>query len=324
MKTLGVCIPTYRRPEFLARCLASIIDQAGDLAVEVFVADDSCSDVNTSVIEAARSRFPTLRYHRNDSNLGINENIRRVVELADTDYVWLVGEDDFFLAGALAKVCAAIEAADGPFVMCNYALVGDEESTARRVALDVSVDAALTAEAFIRRHLWSAGFIGGCVIHLGTWRRVASDRYHGTYYAHVGHIVEMLARPDQPMPILATPLVANRAEAPEFFTWRSDALGVFFGFERMCQIAAAAVPALGPALVEAALVYREKQHYLTTRYLARMRADGIMDFPAYRRHLQPAALPHMTRLTALAMVLLPQMLFRAALGGKRWLRARLG
>ena len=105
MKTIGICIPTYRRPEFLARCLASIGEQTANLAVEVFVADDSCSDVNASVIEAARARLPRLRYYRNDRNLGINENIRHVVELADTDYVWLVGEDDYFLPGALAKVC---------------------------------------------------------------------------------------------------------------------------------------------------------------------------------------------------------------------------
>ena len=134
----------------------------------------------------------------------------------------------------------------------------------------------------------------------------------------------MLTRPDQPVPILAAPLVANRADAPEVFTWRSDALGGFFGFERMCEIAASAAPALGPALVEAALVYREKQRYLTPRSLARMRADGIMDLPAYRRHLRPAALPPPTRFAALAMVMLPQALFRAALGGKRWLQARRG
>ena len=324
MKTIGICIPTYKRPDFLRRCLASIIDQADGLPVQIFVADDSCSDANDAVLREAALRFPALRHQKNEANLGINENIRRVVEMADTDYGWLVGEDDYFLPGALARAVAEVSSASNPFVLCNYALVEDSSAAQARPALDVSVDTTMTADEVIRRYLWSAGFMGACLFDLRSWHRVASDRYRGTYYAHVGHIVEMLARPNRPVRILGAPLVSNRAEGPEAFTWRTDALGVFFGFERMCAIAASVVPALTPALDEAALVYREKQRYLTARSLARMRADGIMDLPAYRRHLQPAALPHPTRLAALAMVMLPQGLFRAALGGKRWLQARRG
>jgi len=174
------------------------------------------------------------------------------------------------------------------------------------MALDVSDDTTVTADQLIRRHLWSAGFMGACLFELRSWRRVASNRYHGTYYAHVGHIVEMLERPDRPVRILGAPLVANRAECPEWFTWRTDALGVFFGFERMCAIASSVVPALAPALDEAALAYRGKQRYLSPRSMARMRADGIIGT------------------AALAMVLMPRGLFRAALAAKRWIGSRSG
>ena len=46
MKRIRMCIPTYKRPDFLGRCLGLISDQTDSLPVEVFVADDSCSDVN--------------------------------------------------------------------------------------------------------------------------------------------------------------------------------------------------------------------------------------------------------------------------------------
>ena len=322
MKTIGICIPTYKRPDFLRRCLASIIDQADGLPVQIFVADDSCSDANDAVLREAALRFPALRHQKNEANLGINENIRRVVEMADTDYAWLVGEDDYFLPGALGRAVLEVGSSNNPFVLCNYALVEDSSAAQARPALDVSVDTTLTADEVIRRYLWSAGFMGACLFDLRSWRRVASDRYRGTYYAHVGHIVEMLDRPDRPVRILGAPLVSNRAEGPEAFTWRTDALGVFFGFERMCAIAASVVPALTPALDEAALVYREKQRYLSTRSMARMRADGIMAMSTYRLHLQPAHLPAATRFAALAMVLMPRGLFRAALAAKRWVGDR--
>ena len=322
MKTIGICIPTYKRPDFLRRCLASIIDQADGLPVRIFVADDSCSDANDAVLREAALRFPALRHRKNETNLGINENIRRVVGMADTDFVWLVGEDDYFLPGALARAVTEVASANHPFVLCNYALVEDSTATQARPALDVSVDTTVTADELIRRYLWSAGFMGACLFELRSWRSVASDRYHGTYYAHVGHIVEMLGRPNRPVRILGAPLVSNRAEGPEAFTWRTDALGVFFGFERMCAIASSVVPVLAPALDEAALVYREKQRYLSTRSMARMRADGIMAMSTYRLHLRPAQLPAVTRIAALAMVLMPRGFFRAALAAKRWMGDR--
>ena len=114
-------------------------------------------------------------------------------------------------------------------------------------ALDVTVDMTASADHLIRHHLWSIGFMGAGLFELQSWRPVPSgvpscrNRSHGTYYAHVGHIVEMLERPDRPVRILGAPLVANRAVGPESFTWRTDALGVFFGFEGMCAIASSIV-----------------------------------------------------------------------------------
>lgn len=323
-KTLGICIPTFRRPHLLVRCLESAIQQSAGLPLRIFVADDSCSDVNRDVVAAASSRFGELYYARNPTNLGINENIRRVVELANTDYVWLIGEDDYFLPGALAKVCAEIQQAGYPFLFCNYAFVGDSTQSIGRHALSLPADLALEAADFIGQYLWSAGFMGACVLDLAAWRRVASDRYHGTYYAHVGHIVEMIGGPARSVRVLADALVANRAGERTFFTWRSDALGVYFGFERMCRLAADAVPALAPSLHRAVLVYREKQGYLSVRNLARMRAEGIFDSSIYQRHLRAADLPVVTRLVALSILVVPRKFFELLLAFKRVVRRSSG
>ena len=322
MKTIGICIPTYRRPAYLAKCLDSIIDQAQGLPVKLFVADDSCSDINAEVIRRATSRFAGLDWQRNPVNLGINENIRRVIDCADTDYVWLVGEDDYFLPGALSTAVNQIATTPLPFFLCNYSFVGDDDAVPRRQALNLHTDATISAEEFVERHLWSAGFMGACLLELAAWRRVASDRYHGTYYAHVGHIIEMLGEPHQAVRVLASPLVANRAEDPDFFTWRSDALGVYFGFEQMCRRAAERVPALADALEAAALVYREKQGYLSMRSLARMRADGILGVASYRRYVEPSRHLGHKGMAALLIALLPRTVFQAALATKRALQSR--
>jgi glycosyltransferase involved in cell wall biosynthesis len=49
MTTLGICIPTYKRPDFLRRCVLSALDAAGDRPVRVFIADDSMDETNTAL-----------------------------------------------------------------------------------------------------------------------------------------------------------------------------------------------------------------------------------------------------------------------------------
>ena len=46
VKTLSICIPTYRRPALLERCVRSVISSAADRPIEIVVADDSVSDIN--------------------------------------------------------------------------------------------------------------------------------------------------------------------------------------------------------------------------------------------------------------------------------------
>jgi glycosyltransferase involved in cell wall biosynthesis len=322
MKTLGICIPTYRRPEFLARCLDSIIGQMEGLPVSIYIADDACSDVNAEVIGRARERCPRIVYVRNAENLGINENIRKVIGMADTHYAWPVGEDDYFLPGALARACAALEGFDGPFMLCNYAWVGDDPAEPPRTALAIANDADISADAFVAEHLWSSGFIGACVLDVGAWRRVASDRYRGTYYAHVGHIVEMLGGRQTRVRVVARPLVANRATDRSFFTWQADALGVFLGFERMCRLAAAAVPGLAGELTQAALVYRRAQGYLTLRSLARMRAEGPVGLAFYVRECKRIQLSLAEHARILTVAMIPRTPLRLLLAGKRSLARR--
>ena len=311
VRTLCICIPTYKRPALLARCLDSIIRQADGLPLRVYVCDDSCSDINDSVMAAAMARLPAIRYERNPRNLGINENIRKVIGGCGGDVAWPVGEDDFFLPGALARACREIQAFRGPFVMCNYAFVGDDDSGLGPLALSLPADIDMSAEAFIAQYLWATGFMGACLIDVAAWHRVQTDRYRGTWYAHVGHIVEMLGHREQAVRVIVEPMVANRATDRSFFTWRAHELDVLLGFERMCARAAEAVPDLAYSLRRAALVWRDKQHHLSMRSLARMRADGAISADLYQRELKPIDMPARTRLYILLLCTTPRFVFRA-------------
>ena len=64
MKTIGICIPTYKRPDFLRRCLASIIDQADGLPVQIFVASIRPAKVDCRQLSQSNSRLPWMSLNR--------------------------------------------------------------------------------------------------------------------------------------------------------------------------------------------------------------------------------------------------------------------
>ena len=107
---LSVCVPTYNRAVHLANCLQSISlsKSASSHGVQVCVSDNCSTDETESVVLAAQKSM-TIKYHKNTSNLGIPKNFLNVVEMADGDFVWLIGDDDLLVPHAIDHICGLIE-----------------------------------------------------------------------------------------------------------------------------------------------------------------------------------------------------------------------
>ena len=107
---LSICIPTYNRAEHLDNCLHSIANAAasGDFAFEVCISDNCSTDETKQVVTRHKVAL-NLRYHCNDSNLGIPRNFLQVVSMAGGDFVWLIGDDDLLMPYALERMIGLIE-----------------------------------------------------------------------------------------------------------------------------------------------------------------------------------------------------------------------
>lgn len=308
-RTLAICIPTYRRPEMLRRCVLSAIESAGSRPISIFIADDSISDINQAVLEDLRGRYSFVRWHRNETNLGIDLNIQHVLTLSDCDYAWLIGEDDQFLPGAVAHVWGLIQTHSYPFLFSNYQYVNDDHSRVVGVALPNAAEGAEPAPRFIEACLWSVGFIGSCVLQREAWLRTESGPYYGTYFTHVGRVVEMLARQPE-LYVAARPAVSNRAQGDETFTWKKDSFGVFLGFERMCEVAATRNPVFAESLRKAAVNYRRKFAYFSVKTTFRLRSEGAFDWRQYRVYIKGAEIEPWRKAWMCALAVTPSRLLK--------------
>lgn len=107
---LSICVPTYNRAPLLRVMLGALLPQvatAGEV-VEVCVSDNASTDETPEVIRQAQGIAP-FRHSRNPQNLGPILNVHRVAnEMAQGQYVWVLGDDDLVRPGAVERVLQAL------------------------------------------------------------------------------------------------------------------------------------------------------------------------------------------------------------------------
>ncbi len=104
---ISIAIPTYNRAVFLENLLNHIAPQAqetGDL-VQICISNNCSTDNTREVIIKFMEKYPDLiRYNENEKNLGIDRNLLKVMEMAQGDFVWLLGDDDMMVNNGIKKV----------------------------------------------------------------------------------------------------------------------------------------------------------------------------------------------------------------------------
>lgn len=122
---ISICIPVYKRIDFLKRLLDSIvIQQFKDY--EVVVADDSPSNEVEAFLASYSTKFK-YAYYKNTVALGTPENWNAAVRMAKGQWIKLMHDDDWFVdSNALSVFAEYATKNQGSFIFSNYINVYDE------------------------------------------------------------------------------------------------------------------------------------------------------------------------------------------------------
>lgn len=98
MKKLTIAIPTYNREEFI-RCKIEEISShiiENDLTnfIDLMVVDNCSNTYDVEKLRFDYSNIDFLKIYTNSSNIGAGANFLRCIELANSEYVWLLGDDE--------------------------------------------------------------------------------------------------------------------------------------------------------------------------------------------------------------------------------------
>jgi glycosyltransferase involved in cell wall biosynthesis len=98
---ITVGIPTYNRSTLLRAAVESVLAQTYD-DFRILISDNASTDDTAEVV--ASYRDPRIEYVRGETNLGVVGNYNRLIELAQTELLMLLPDDDRLYPEYLASV----------------------------------------------------------------------------------------------------------------------------------------------------------------------------------------------------------------------------
>ncbi len=105
---LTIYIPTYRR-ESLDACLNSITSQYND-HVEIIVSDNDQDGFAKNIVYKYEKYIS--EYSIRKQNIGCDGNCLYGITAGDGEYVWVIGDDDVILPGALDTILSMLDGTD--------------------------------------------------------------------------------------------------------------------------------------------------------------------------------------------------------------------
>jgi glycosyltransferase involved in cell wall biosynthesis len=278
MAMLAICIPTFNRAAQLKVNLENLANLLLRYDIDVHVSDNSSTDDTGMVVASFMERCPRIFYHRNDTNVGMDGNFAVALGLADTPYVWLLGDDDLVSEATLGGILDLLADETYDLVLLNG---GHPDPDRGRAQNEPSRDFD-DPERLLVELGWHATWISGLVI--GRRLRGVMDvrAYDGTYFSHFIALFGGLAAIDRPRVRWHAPSSFHPSHLAAF-SWTRRVIEIFA--TRWSQ-AVQAIP--GPYSAEARQMciraHGVRTGLLTTVGLLNLRAKNGLDLVEARRH----------------------------------------
>ena len=93
---VSIMIPTFKRPHLIKESIDSAVGQKTDVTFEVVIVDNDADDEFSEELKKLISSYEmsNIRYFTNEENIGMFGNWNRCIELARSEYLTILNDDD--------------------------------------------------------------------------------------------------------------------------------------------------------------------------------------------------------------------------------------
>jgi abequosyltransferase len=183
---LSVIVPTYGRAEHIGPLIDSVLAQNFSEWEFVITEDNSPrqKEVQAVIAEYQKKLGPKLRFYQNTETFGYDASFRRLVGLAQGEYVFVMGDDDRVAPGAFEAVVAAIKKYPNLGVIIrSYAVFSGDPSNVIKELRHFPEECVFPAgpQAIVAAHRRLVA-MAGIVMHRDSAHAAADDRFDGSLF----------------------------------------------------------------------------------------------------------------------------------------------
>ena len=116
MKTLSICIPTFKREESIRKIALNFAKNNSNKLISLIILND-CPE---SIIENLNNEKKQIFYFQNKTNLGYAKSFIKLLELSKSDYVLMSSDDDEINYDELKLLFNYLQKNDSEFISTIY------------------------------------------------------------------------------------------------------------------------------------------------------------------------------------------------------------
>jgi len=171
---LQIIIITYNRQKHVQNMLGSLLaSDAPTKNLNILVLDNNSTDNTEDVVKTLQAQYPNVQYLKNHYNLGIGGNIARAMEIANQEYVWILGDDDVLHFKAWPDLEDAIHQNREIIVAARYAIPNGCEKS-------------------IIHMIWQMTFISACIFKTSIFNDTTMTNIINNIYTLFPHLVPVV------------------------------------------------------------------------------------------------------------------------------------
>jgi abequosyltransferase len=183
---LSIAIPTFNRSDYLKinlNQLRSEINDCNTNDIEILVSDNASEDDTQSIVESFQMDI-SIRYYKNNTNIGSDHNIAQCFNMAKGRYVLILGDDDLFVDGALLSIMNCIKN-DSYGAIYIKAYGYDFNYRTELPSISKKYRVYNNSEKFLERVSYKMTLISCCIINKDILGPVDTNRFCGNNLVQV-------------------------------------------------------------------------------------------------------------------------------------------
>jgi glycosyltransferase involved in cell wall biosynthesis len=215
---ISICIPIYNGEYTIEGTLKSILsDLSGNEDKFEIIISDNCSTDNTfNILSNYIKKYEFIKYFKNESNLGFDRNIDKIINLASTDYVWFVGDDDELEKGAVKKVLDILKNYKNLKSICiNYSIYDRiKEKYIMEKVIGIDQDILFkNPNDFLSKLGYHPNFVSSLIINKANYKSDLYKKYFDTYWFHYFVLYDIIK--EGKSYFISHPFVINKGYEPD-------------------------------------------------------------------------------------------------------------